>query len=154
MSRPGRSGTARTIAIVLAVVTGLYLVAIAGRAWALITTDDVIAVVLGVAILALPLIGVWILWSEISFGVRTAQLGRALEASGGLPEDDLPKLPSGRVVREAADERFAVRQAGVEASPDDWGAWFRLSVAYDDAGDRKRARESMRTAIDKFDASS
>lgn len=153
MSRPGSSRTARIVAFVLAAITLLYLVAIARRAWTLITDGDPVALLLGVAIMVLPVIGVWILWSEIGFGIRTAQLGRELAASNGLPEDDLPRTPSGRVVREAADERFALRQAEVEASPDDWGAWFRLSVAYDDAGDRRRARETMRTAIDKFDAS-
>lgn len=142
--------SARTVAIVLAAVTGLYLLVIAQRAWSLITSGDAVAIVLGLAILVLPVIGVWVIWSEIGFGMRTAELGRALDASGGLPEDDLPRLPSGRVVREAADERFALRQREVEAAPDDWGAWFRLAVAYDDAGDRRLARSAMRTAIEKY----
>jgi Flp pilus assembly protein TadD len=37
-------------------------------------------------------------------------------------------------------------RAAVEAAPDDWGSWFRLGFAYDAAGDRKRARESLRRA--------
>ena len=82
---------------------------------------------------------------------RTAELGRALDATGELPEDDLPRRPSGRVEREAADARFAVRQREVEASPN-WGAWFRLAAGYDDAGDRRRARAAMRMAIEKYDA--
>ncbi len=53
--------------------------------------------------------------------------------------------------REAADVRFVQRQREVEADPDDWGAWFRLAVAYDDAGDRRRARSAMRTAIDQYE---
>jgi len=144
-----RSISARTVSIVLAIVTVLYLVLIAQRSWELISTGDAVAVVLGVAIAVLPVIGVWVVANELLFGMRTAELGRALEASGGLPTDDLPRTPSGRVVREAADARFAVRQQEVEDAPDDWGAWFRLSVAYDDAGDRRRAREAMRTAIEK-----
>ena len=136
----------------LAVVTGIYLVVIARQSWVLMSSGDVIAVVMGLAILVLPVIGAWVVYRELQFGVRTAELGRALEASGGLPEDDLPRMPSGRAVREAADARFAVRQRAVEDVPDDYGAWFRLSVAYDDSGDRRRARAAMRTAIVKYEA--
>ncbi len=148
-----RTLSARTVAIILAATTGLYLVIIARVAWQFIVDDNPVAIVMGLAILVLPVIGAWIVFRELQFGVRTAELGRALEASGGLPADDLPKRPSGRVEREAADARFAVRQREVELSPDDFGAWFRLSVAYDDAGDRRRARAAMRTAIAKYDAS-
>jgi Flp pilus assembly protein TadD len=35
----------------------------------------------------------------------------------------------------------------VEADPDAWERWFELATAYDAAGDRKRARKAMRTAI-------
>jgi Flp pilus assembly protein TadD len=35
----------------------------------------------------------------------------------------------------------------VEADPDSWARWFELAVAYDNAGDRKRARSAMRRAI-------
>jgi hypothetical protein len=142
--------SARAVAFVLAGVTVLYLLFIAGRAWALIVSGDPVPIVLGLAILALPVIGAWVIWRELSFGLHTTELGRALEASGGLPADDLPRRPSGRVERDAADARFAERQAEVEAAPDDWAAWFRLAVAYDDAGDRRRARAAMRTAIALF----
>ena len=144
--------SARTAAIILAAITGVYLVAIARVAWQLIVDGDLVAMVMGLAILVLPVIGVWVIVRELQFGARTAQLGRALEASGGLPEDDLPRRPSGRVERDAADARFRQRQREVEAAPDDFGAWFRLSVAYDDAGDRRRARQAMRTALEKYDS--
>lgn len=147
-----RTLSARTVAIILAAITGVYLLAIARVAWQLIVDGDLVAMVMGLAILVLPVIGVWVMVRELQFGARTAELGRALEASGGLPEDDLPKRPSGRVERDAADARFRQRQLEVEAAPDDFGAWFRLSVAYDDAGDRRRARTAMRTAIEKYDA--
>jgi hypothetical protein len=136
---------------VLAAACGLYLVLIARQSLALIGTGDPLVVALGLGIAILPVIGVWVVVRELQFGARTAELGRELAASGGLPEDDLPRTPGGRVVREAADVRFALRQAEVEADPDDWGAWFRLAVAYDDAGDRRRARQAMRTAIARHD---
>ncbi len=143
---------ARSVAWVMAALCGFYLLFIAQRSWVLLSSGDLIPVVLGVALIALPVIGVWVVVRELQFGAKTAELGRALAASGGLPADDLPRTPGGRVVREAADERFAQRQAEVKAAPGDWGAWFRLAVAYDDAGDRRRARSAMRTAIERFDA--
>ena len=145
--------SARAVAYVLAGITVLYLVVIAGQAWRLIASGEPLGVALGAGIAVLPVIGAWVIWRELSFGLHTAELGRALEATGDLPEDDLPRMPSGRVQRDAADARFAVRQAEVEAAPDDWSAWFRLAIAYDDAGDRRRARAAMRTAIEKHDSS-
>lgn len=143
--------SARTVSWLLAVVTGFYLLFIAQRAWLLLTSGEPVAALLGVALLALPVIGVWVVGRELQFGWRTAELGRQLEQRGRLPEDDLPRRPSGRVEREAADARFAERQREVELSPDDWTAWYRLAIAYDDAGDRRRARQAMRTAIARHD---
>ena len=97
--------------------------------------------------LALPLLAGWLVWREVGFGIATQAMGRALDAEGGLPVDDLPRRPSGRVERPAADAAFAVRQAEALAAPGDWRARYRLGLAYDDAGDRRRAREAMRRAI-------
>ena len=55
--------------------------------------------------------------------------------------------PSGRVVRAEGDAVFPAYRADAEAHPDDWRVWFRLGLAYDAAGDRRRAREAVRTAI-------
>lgn len=106
-----------------------------------------IAAVLGVAVLVLPLLGAYVLVREWQFGRRMQALAADLDRRGELPVDDLPKRPSGRPERAAADERFAQRAQEVELAPDDPGAWFRLAVAYDDAGDRKRARTAMRRAV-------
>ena len=87
-------------------------------------------------------------WSrEWRFGRATQQLGEELAARGALPVDDLPRRPSGRPDRAAADARFAEVRTRVEADPDSWERWFELAVAYDAAGDRKRARAAMRRAI-------
>ena len=67
---------------------------------------------------------------------------------GGLPVDDLPRRPSGRVDRSAAEEWFDRAREETEASPDSWRAWFRLALAYDAAGDRTRARAAARHAIE------
>ena len=87
------------------------------------------------------------LWRELAFGLRTQRLGRELGQAGGLPVDDLPRTPSGRIDKEAADARFVDYEAQVQAAPDDWRAWYRLAIGYDDARDRKRARAAMREAI-------
>ncbi|GAB3688252.1 hypothetical protein GCM10028814_29620 [Angustibacter aerolatus] len=50
-------------------------------------------------------------------------------------------------MRAAADAAFARYRAETEAAPDDWAAWYRLALAYDAAGDRRRARRATRTAI-------
>jgi len=109
-----------------------------------------ILLVLGLAILVLPLLGVYVVVREWQFGGKVEALANSLGSRGELPIDDLPKRASGRPEREAADERFAQRAAQVQDAPNDAGAWFRLAVAYDDAGDRKRARSSMRRAVALF----
>ena len=142
---------AKQTAILLAVVFVAYAVLIGWRGVLLIKVGTPVSVVLGLAVLVIPFIGAYLVWREIQFGRQTELLARELEAAGGLPVDDLPRRPSGRVDRAAADEAFGRYKAEAEAAPDDWRVWFRLSTAYDAAGDRKRAREAMRTAIAHHD---
>lgn len=123
-----------------------WLVVALQRSVILLTDPDPVAKALGVAYLLLPLVGGWALIRELLFGIQTSKMANELDAEGGLPVDDLPRTPAGRIVREAADARFPGYQAEVEAAPEDWRAWFRLSCAYDAAGDRTRARRSMREA--------
>ncbi|BDT96906.1 hypothetical protein IFM12275_68910 [Nocardia sputorum] len=59
----------------------------------------------------------------------------------------MARLPSGRIQRAAADELFATVKAEWEADPDNWRVSYRLARAYDYAGDRIRARETMRRAV-------
>jgi Flp pilus assembly protein TadD len=60
----------------------------------------------------------------------------------------LPRRPSGRIERGAADALFDTVRAELEDDPDDWRRWYRLARAYDYAGDRSRARETMKTAVE------
>jgi hypothetical protein len=136
-----------TVGLLIAALA-VYFVLLAGRAVALLRTGDVVAVLLGVGVLILPLLGVWLVYSNLRFGWETEKMARELDADGLLPDvSHLPRRPSGRVDRDAADGWFEERRAEVEAAPDDWRAWFRLAYAYDVAGDRGRARETMRKAI-------
>ncbi|GAA4284993.1 hypothetical protein GCM10022261_25240 [Brevibacterium daeguense] len=134
-------------ALVIAVLLAVYLVFTLQRGWIMITDESPVAKFLGIALIALPVIGAWALISELLFGTRMQRLGGMLEAEGGLPEDNLPRTPGGRVDRTAADAEFARYRAETEAAPEDWRSWFRLSCAYDVAGDRRRARQTMRRAI-------
>jgi cytochrome c-type biogenesis protein CcmH/NrfG len=140
-------------AIVMAVLLCVYLAFTAWRAWDFIEAGGWVAALLGAAVMVLPVIGAWILWREWQFGQATQRLGAELAARGELPVDDLPRRPSGRPERAAADERFAEVRTRVEADPEAWERWFELAVAYDNAGDRKRARAAMRRAIALHDAS-
>ena len=142
----------KVVIAVLVVILVFYAVLIGAKGVAFIASGDPVAVVLGVGVLVLPAIGLALVWREIVFGRRSAELAAALEAEGGLPVDDLPRRPSGRIERAAADEAFASRQAEVESQPESWQAWYRLALAYDDAGDRTRARSAVRRAIDLYDA--
>jgi hypothetical protein len=103
--------------------------------------------VLGVAVLVIPLIGIWVVVAELRFGRATQRLADALDPDDAV--DELPRSPSGRVDRAAADALFERRRAEVEAAPGDWRCWYRLALAYDAAGDRRRARAAMRDAIVK-----
>ena len=132
---------------VMAAALLLYIVLVGQRAYVLLTSGDVIAIALGAALVVLPLLAVWGLGRELWFGWRAEQLGRRLEAEDALPEEQLEVRPSGHPVREQADAVFPAYRAEAEAHPDDWRAWYRLGLAYDGAGDRRRARAAVRTAI-------
>ncbi|MCW4465321.1 hypothetical protein OK351_07385 [Glutamicibacter sp. MNS18] len=124
----------------------LYLAMTFNQSYRFINSGEPIAQVMGVAVMVIPALGVWILIREILFGLRTQKMGKELAESGELPED-LPRMPSGRFVREAADADFPNHKRDVEENPESWKSWYRLALAYDACGDRKRARSSMRTSI-------
>ena len=138
--------TRLTIAV-LAVVLVFYAVLIGYKGVALVATGSVVGVLLGLALLVVPVLGLLLAWREIIFGRQSAVLAAELEAEGGLPVDDLPRRPSGRVDRSAATALFEQMKAETEAAPEDWRTWFRLALAYEAAGDRTRARAAARHAL-------
>ena len=133
--------------VFMAVLLVLYMWVAGYQAFIMMSSGNGVVIAMGVALLVLPLIGVWALIRELSFGIRSGGLIKQLEAEGGLPIDDLPHRPSGRTIREAADEEFPLYAAAVDAEPESWRAWMRLGLAYDASGDRKRARWAVRQAI-------
>lgn len=139
--------SARLGVAVMAVLLALYIALVAQRAWLLLVSGDPVGVLMGAVLVVLPLIAVWALGRELWFGVRAERLARRLETEGGLPAEEVDVKPSGRAVRAEADALFPAYRADVEANPDDWRAWYRLGLAYDASGDRRRAREAVRAAI-------
>ncbi|MEV3873046.1 hypothetical protein [Streptomyces sp. NPDC049906] len=130
-----------------AVVLVVYFVLVGSRGVFLIQAGTLLTVTFGIAVLVLPLIGLWFLWKNTQFARKAGLLAAELEREGGLPVDELERTPGGRIDRDSADAVFLKRKAETEAAPEDWRSWFRLAVAYHDARDTPRARKAMQRAI-------
>ena len=139
--------SARRAVVLLVVALAGYFALVGYRGVFLLGESSVILKGLGAAVLALPLIGLWLVGAEVRFGLAMQRLTRRLDAEGQPPQPELPRRPSGGVDRQAADALFEQRRHDVVDEPADWRRWYRLAVAYDAAGDRRRARAAMRTAI-------
>ncbi len=132
---------------VMALLLVLYVVLVGQRAMLLLTSGNGVGIAMGIALVVLPLIAVWALGRELWFGWRAQQLGRMLESEGALPAEQLGTRPSGRPLRAEADAVFPAYRADAEEHPGDWRVWYRLGLAYDGSGDRRRARAAVRRAI-------
>ena len=137
----------KLVVVVMAAVLAFYLVLLGAKGIQLVGVGSPVGIGLGVGMLLMAVIGAVLVAREVRFGQASSTLANRLAAEGGLPVDDLPRRPSGRIDRAAAEDEFASYRAEVEASPEDWRAWFRLALAYDAAGDRSRARAAARKAI-------
>ncbi|BBX36384.1 hypothetical protein MMAG44476_04872 [Mycolicibacterium mageritense DSM 44476 = CIP 104973] len=126
----------------------VYFLMLGRTAIILIGSGDAAPVGLGVALLVFPLIGAWAMVATLRAGLAHQRLARLAREQGmELDVSDLPRRPSGRIEREAADALFMTVKGELEEDPDNWVRWYRLARAYDYAGDRSRARETMRTAV-------
>ncbi len=126
----------RALAWIMAVAVAVYLVVLGQLALRFIGTGDAVGVALGLAILAFPLLGAWVLWREMRFGYTMQRVAAAwqqygLDPQGFTYEDCL---------------------AALEQEPDSWARWFELGLAYERAGDRRRARAAMRESAYRFRA--
>jgi cytochrome c-type biogenesis protein CcmH/NrfG len=125
-----------------------YFVLLGRLAVAMIASGRVAAVGLGAALLIMPVIGLWAMIATLRAGFAHQRLARLIAADGmELDTAALPRRRSGRIERDAADALFATVRSEVQADPEDWRRWYRLARAYDYAGDRRRAREAMKTAV-------
>lgn len=133
----------------MCVALSAYLVLLGRMAIAMIGSGRAVAVGLGLAVLVMPVIGVWAMVATLRSGFAHQKLARLIAADGmELDISALPRRPSGRIERDAADALFATVRTEVQHDPDDWRGWYRLARAYDYAGDRRRAREAMKTAVE------
>ncbi|MBL0886507.1 tetratricopeptide repeat protein [Myceligenerans indicum] len=134
-------------ALAVTALLALYVWAVAGRGVVMIGTGEPVLIGIGVAVLVLPLLVLAFIAREFWLAARVQAMADTLAADGDLPADDLPRSPGGRIDRAAADEAFADRRAAVEADPGNWRVWYHLAFAYDAAGDRRRARATLRKAV-------
>lgn len=138
-------GTKVVIVLLLAVLS-FYLLGLLARSVAVVQDGGPLGWVLAVGIVVIVVVGVGAVAAELRFGFATQRLGRTLAAEDALP-GPVPRTEAGGVDRAAADEVFARHRAEVEADPEQWRSWFRLALAYDGAGDRRRGRAAARHAV-------
>lgn len=126
----------------------VYLVLLGRIAVALLRSGQVPAIGLGAALLILPGIGLWAMIATLRAGLTHQKLARLAGQDGmELDVSGLARRPSGRIDRDAADALFDAVRAELDDDPDNWRRWYRVARAYDYAGDRRRAREAMKTAV-------
>jgi cytochrome c-type biogenesis protein CcmH/NrfG len=127
----------------------VYIVLLGRTAALMIGSGRAVAIALGGALLILPAVGLWAMIATLRAGFAHQRLARlAAEDGMELDVDALPRRPSGRIERDAADALFASVRAELDDDPHNWRRWYRLARAYDYAGDRGRAREAMKKAVE------
>ena len=126
-----------------------YIVLLGRTAILMIGSGRGVAIALGAALLILPAIGLWAMIATLRAGLAHQKLAH-LAAEDGMELDvsALPRRPSGRIERDAADALFDTVRSELDIDPHDWRRWYRLARAYDYAGDRSRAREAMKKAVE------
>ncbi|MEV0027734.1 hypothetical protein [Nocardia sp. NPDC050793] len=145
-----RGEIARVVGLIAALVLALafYFLLLGRISFALIDSGKPAGVAMGVGVLLLPIIGVWVVAATVRAALAHQHLARRIHEEGlELDTSTLARRPSGRIERAAADELFEQVKQEWEADPDNWRVSYRLARAYDYAGDRTRARETMRRAV-------
>lgn len=128
-------------------MTLMYCVLLGDKAFALLATGIPIGIAMGALLILFPIAATGLTIREFIFGTEVERLAAEIETAGQWPVFELEIRPSGRPTRETAQAEFERQKQLVESNPNDKLRWFALSLAYDAAGDRKRAREAMRRAI-------
>jgi len=124
---------ARVVAFILVAVLAFYFIVIGQRALLMLQDGRIAMVLLGVGVLILPIIGTWAVWRELRIGFGSEELAKRLSAEGAMPQSSLS---------------FEECKSDVEANPQDWRAWYRLAVAYGEAGDTRHGRQALRRAME------
>jgi hypothetical protein len=149
------SGASGRIKLTIALMCGallVYLVLLGRTAVLMIVSGNPVAVAMGAALAILPGVGLWAMIATLRAGLAYPRLARLVARDAmELDVSALPRRPSGRIERDAADVVFQTVRAELDGDPDNWRRWYRLARAYDYAGDRRRARETMKRAVDMQD---
>jgi cytochrome c-type biogenesis protein CcmH/NrfG len=149
MTENARSVRIQLMIALMCAALVVYIVLLGRTALLMIGSGRGVAIALGCALLIMPAIGLWAMVATLRAGLAHQKLAR-LAAEDGMELDvtALPRRPSGRIEREAADALFADVRAELDSDPHNWRRWYRLARAYDYAGDRSRAREAMKKAVE------
>lgn len=149
MTQNARSVRIQVVVTLMCTALLTYIVLLGRTAVLMIASGRGVAIALGSALLIMPAIGLWAMIATLRAGLAHQKLAR-LAAEDGMELDvtALPRRPSGRIERDAADALFADVRAELDSDPHNWRRWYRLARAYDYAGDRSRAREAMKTAVE------
>ena len=135
--------------VFLVVALAFYFLLLGRIAIDLMGSGKPAAIAMGVGVLILPILGVWVVATSIRAALAHQHLARRIHDEGlELDTSELPRRPSGRLEKAAADELFEQVKKEYEADPDNWRTNYRAARAYDFAGDRTRAREVMRRAVE------
>ncbi|RDI64898.1 hypothetical protein [Nocardia pseudobrasiliensis] len=150
MNAPDRQ-ILKTVGLLAFLVLALafYFLLLGRIAVELIGTGKPAALAMGIGVLILPVVGLWVVATSIRAALSHQRLARRIHDEGlELDTADLPRRPSGRLEKPAADALFEQVKKEWEADPDNWRTNYRAARAYDYAGDRGRARETMRRAVE------
>jgi hypothetical protein len=134
-------------AVVMTALTLMYLWLMGGRGVMLIEQPNAVGKIMGFFMLVLPVMALFGIAAELRFGMRVERMSEEVEREGLWPIKDIPLRPSGRPEKDAAQREFERIRNEAEQAPDDWHSWFKVGLAYDACGDRRRARASMRKAL-------
>lgn len=144
----GKSTKVLAVIAVMVAILGFYFYLLGSRGVSLIQNGGAVSIGLGIGVLLLPILGVWIVGATLKAGWEHQHLASRIREEGlELDVSELPRMPSGRISRDAADEMFQQVKGEWEKNPDDWRSSYRLARAYDYAGDRGRARDTMKRAV-------
>lgn len=139
--------SAKLGAIVMSALVVMYLVLVAERSVALISSQDPVGIAIGSLMVFLPAVAFWGIYMELRFGLRIEKLGKQLMEEKAWPNFPFELRPSGRPTKESAQVVFDVYREKTQKDETNWRSWFTLGLAYDASGDRARARAAMRKAI-------
>jgi len=139
--------SAKLGAVVMSALVVMYFALLGQKGYLFLLEPNIVAKIMGFAILFLPLVGAWTIYRELRFGLAIEKLGARLETEGAWPRFRFGVLPSGRANKAEALQEFQEYKDAALADETNWRNWFALGLIYDACGDRKRARSAMRQAI-------